>query len=186
MTAFNYEVYKMYILRNNSGLFAEIWPLNFNQCVKIRNVYSLEYTGIQKVLFTPHPDSHCCTNVILMPFLQQCDQRSSLRLWPFLHTIRVHCCSLGHSCTNVAGGHCRATVCSDNDLSSHWCATITPRSCRLSTPIEKSRQTDRHRQAHRVFFAHSRAWRTPNSHHGSQGSLDIPHPATSARRNSCR
>jgi hypothetical protein len=50
---------------------------------KIGNVYSLEYTDIQKVFFTPHHVGRCCTNLI-----------------------RGHCCILGHSCTSFIPCHC--------------------------------------------------------------------------------
>jgi hypothetical protein len=39
-----------------------------------------------------------------------------------------------HSCSNVTRGHCSATMCSNSD----------PRSCRLPTPVGKTRQTARH------------------------------------------
>jgi hypothetical protein len=55
------------------------------RCNKIGKVYSLEYTGIPKMFFTPHHASDCYTNVM-----------------------QGHCCTtmcsmtLGHSCTTVA------------------------------------------------------------------------------------
>jgi hypothetical protein len=96
-------------------------------------MYTLKYSDILKAFFTIHHVGHCCTNVI----------------WG-------HCCTLGDSFTNLIRGHCYATVfqqcpvypllrkdvfptmehsiqlLSDND----------PRSCRLLTPVGKTRQAN--------------------------------------------
>jgi hypothetical protein len=52
---------------------------------KIGKAYSLEYTDIRQMFFTPHHVGHCCTKVT---------QRIVVQRFPTMTS--------GHSCTNVA------------------------------------------------------------------------------------
>jgi hypothetical protein len=114
---------------------------------KIGKAYSLEYTNIPEMLFTPHHVGCSCTNVITV---QCCIVSHSCTV------IQGHCCILHHSCTNMIQNHCCSTVSSNNDLrffcsnvmrshcsttmgifGSHCCPTIDS-----NDGVESSRQTD--------------------------------------------
>jgi hypothetical protein len=101
----------------------------------IGKVYSLEYTDIQNVFFTPHHVG-CCTILI-----------------------RGQCCFLGSSFTNAIRGHCSAKcVPTMGTLGSHCCTTINSNGT-SGTAVKKKcdGQTDRHGRAYKVFFADARA-----------------------------
>jgi hypothetical protein len=108
-------------------------------------VYSLEYTEIPKVLFTPHHVDRCCT--ISIP-LHCCVLGHSC-----INAVPGRCCVFGSSCTNVIPGDCLAKISANNDLRSFLhCSDPSSHCCE---------NRDRHERAHEVFFAHARAWRTP-------------------------
>jgi hypothetical protein len=121
---------------------------------KIRKVYSLEYTNIPKVFFTPHHVCRWCTYVI-----------------------RRHCCVLGHSCI-VIPSHLRNSVFQQRTFlqllinnaptmgypvpllrnNDHGHAGCLPHRQKAT-----DRQTNRHGRAHKLFFAQVWSWRTPNN-----------------------
>jgi hypothetical protein len=102
-----------------------------------RDAGSLEkaYSNIQKLSFTPRHIGHCCTNVILSPFLHERDPRSLLR-------------------SNEFQMEPPGPLLSNND----------PRPYYLPIPVRRRRQTDRqtdkHRQAPKVYSLMLRARRT--------------------------
>jgi hypothetical protein len=115
---------------------------------KTGKVYSLDYTDISEVFFTPHYVGHCCTNVIW----GQCHALYH----SCTNVIHSHCCALGRCYNNVMWSHCVTTVRSNNDLSSHGCAILCSnngnqvfsqlhnndtQSCRSFTPVRKQWQT---------------------------------------------
>lgn len=102
-----------------------------------------------KTFFTPHHVVHCCTNVT-----------------------RGHYSSLGHSCTNVIGSRCSTSSNNDlshavaqqcsNNFSPHCCATMRYYNDRCNAGcLRLHEKRDRYGQAHKVFFGHATASRTP-------------------------
>jgi hypothetical protein len=110
--------------------------------------YSLEYTDIPKVIFMPHYQGHC---------------------------YRGHCCTLDHSCT-VIPKFLRfvifALMWSQVTVAEQWakkycipgfhCCAMGCNNRTSTLIIAKyaiHRKTDEHGGAHKLIFAHSRAWR---------------------------
>jgi hypothetical protein len=88
------------------------------------------------------------------------------------YVIRGHCCFLGRSCTNITQELCCVTG-HYSTIAIPGCATMFSNSgnpwillLRKSgfrhVPLlrNRNRQTYRHLRAHKVFFAHARAWRS--------------------------
>jgi hypothetical protein len=102
------------------------------KCCKIGNVYSMQYTDISKVFFTPHHVLHCSTNAK-----------------------RGYTSAVSHSSSNIIRGCNYAPVRSNEGLSAHCWATAVTNFCivaqgdtgswRLPTPMVKPRQTNRQR-----------------------------------------
>jgi hypothetical protein len=75
------------------------------------------------------------------------------------NVLNSHCCN-----SALQWFHCSATMHSNNGLSSYCCNNVFqqwPQVMPVSKFLGKMWQTGRHGQAHKVFFTHTRSWRTP-------------------------
>jgi hypothetical protein len=96
---------------------------------KIGKVYSLEYTDIPKVFFTPHHVGHCSTKTI------RCN--CCTLGYSCTYVIRSQCCSLGHSCTNAIRCNRCATM-----VSLPTVERQRPPVMRVAHLVDKTRQSD--------------------------------------------
>jgi hypothetical protein len=97
---------------------------------------SLEYTDITKVFFTPHHVGHCCTVIVEQQYP-----------WGIVALMLLDVIVEHNVFKQLSRSHC--------------CAKMVLRvACRLG---KRNRQIDRLGLVHKVFFAHARAWRTPDN-----------------------